>query len=344
MTPATAKPLPAAAQCELLLCQSPGCAWLLRHDGTFHTVYGDASRVFGRPAAELESLNFADLFAPPARLSWIGRCDRVFLGETLGAAARFSDAGPAFSVTLFPVRSPEGEIAFAGGIAHEMPEASIILRTLETLETDRARLSQLLHDRIGQNLSSAGLQLDLLRMDLASSGAAVPQRLVEIQAILDTVMEVVRNVNRELHPAVAERIGLRGALDRLAGQLRADFKGNVRVLADATAQPSPEAAAALYRIAEEAAGHAARRSGCSAIEILLKSLRNGPALEIRDNGTGFDVTEGAFRRARLEFLLMQHFADRAGLELEIESGPGKGTVVRALVGQAVRPAKSPIGN
>ena len=334
MTPVTARPLPAAALCEMLLRHSPGCAWLLKRDGAFQAVYGDAPRVFGRAAAKLESLNFADLFAPPVRSSWIGRLERVFKGETLGAAGRFGE-GATFSIAMFPIQPPDGEIAFAGGVAHEMPEGDLVLRALETLESERARLSQLLHDRVGQSLSAAGLQLDLLRMDLAESAVPIPQRIGEIQAMLETVMGLVRDVNRELNPAVAERVGLRAALDRLAGRLRADFKGNVRVFADATAQPAPEAAAALYRIAQEAAGHAARRAGCSAIEILLKSLRSGPALEIRDNGPGLDAADRAFQGAGLELLVMQHFADRAGIQLEIDSAPDKGTVVRALCRSAV---------
>jgi signal transduction histidine kinase len=329
MIPAPAKPLPAAALCELLLRQSPGCAWLLKRDGAFQAVYGDATRIFGRAAAELESLNFTDLFAPPARPSWIGRLEHVFTGETLGAAGRFG-GGAAFSITMFPIQPPDGEIAFAAGMAHEMPEGDLVLHTLEALESDRARLPQLLHDRVGQSLSAAGLQLDLLRMDLAASALPVPQRIGEIQAMLDTVMGLVRDVNRELNPAVAERTGLRAALDLLAGRLRTDFGGNVRVFADAAAQPPPETAAALYRIAQEAAGHAVRRAGCSAIEILLKSLRSGPALEIRDNGPGLDAADWTFRGGGLELLLMQHFADRAGIELQIESAPDKGTVVRAL--------------
>jgi len=329
MTFATAKPLPAAALCEILLRQSPGCAWLLKRDGAFQAVYGDAPRVFGRAAAELETLNFTDLIEPPARPSWTGRLERLFSGETFGAAGRFGGRG-AFSITMFPIRPPDGEIAFAGGMARETPEGELVLRALEALENDRARLPQLLHDRVGQSLSAAGLQLDLLRMDLAASAFPIPQRIGEIQAMLDTVMGLVRDVYRELNPAVAERAGLRAALDRLAGRLRTDFKGNVRVFADATAQPAPEAAAALYRIAQEAAGLAARGAGCSAIEILLKSLRSGLALEIRDNGPGFDVADGPFRGAGLEFLVMQHFADRAGIELQIDGAPDKGTVVRAL--------------
>ena len=236
MKPATAKPRSAAALGEMLLRQSPGCAWLLRRDGTFQAVYGDAMRVLGRAAGGLESVPFADLFEPPARDCWMARVERVFTGETVGAGGRFREGAPIFSIAMFPVRGPAGEIAFAGCIAHQLPEGDLVLRTLDALETSRARLSQLLHDHVGQSLSAAGLQLDLLRMDLAESAVPVPQRISEIQGTLETIMELVRDVNRELNPAVAERVGLRAALDGLAGRLRADFKGNVRVFADATAQ------------------------------------------------------------------------------------------------------------
>lgn len=329
MTSAPARPLPAAALCEMLLRQGPGCAWLLDRAGAFHAVYGDSRRVFGRAAAELRSVNFTDVSLPPARSLWIGRLERVFQGETLAASGRFGEGAPAYSIALFPVRSPHGEVAFAGCMAHEMPDAAIVLGTLEALEIDRARLSRLLHDYVGQSLSAAGLQLDLLRMDLAESALPIPQRIGEIQATLEALMGLVRDFNRELNPVVAERLGLRAALDLLAGHLRADFKGSVRVFTDSTAQPAPEASAALYRIAQEAASYAAQRAGCSTIEILLKSLQSGPALEIRDNAPGFDTVK-ALQGGGLEFLVMRYVADRAGIELQIDSAPGAGTVVRAL--------------
>ena len=338
MTIASAKQPPAAALCEELLRQSPGCAWLLNRDATFHAVYGDAPRVFGRAAAELQNLKFTDLLAATARPSWIRRLERVFAGETAGVAVRFAADAPAFSIAMFPVESPVGEIAFAGGMAQETADGGVVLRKIEALEADRERLSQLLHDCAGQNLSAAGLQLDPLRMDLAETALPATQRIGEIQAMLETVMALFRESNRELNPAVAQRLGLRAALDALAGRLRADFKGNVRVFADATAQPAPEAAAALYRIAQEAAGNAARREGCSSIEILLKSLRSGPALEIKDNGPGGDGAASGFHGGGLELLAMQHFADGAGIELQIDSAPGRGTVVRALCRSAEKGA------
>lgn len=328
MTPATAKPLPAPLS-ELLLGQSPGCTWLLARDLRFHAVYGDARRLFGRAAVDLAGVNFIELCEPSGRAAWEERIRRAFAGETDAGVSRFGAGNPAFSITVFPVRSPEGEIVFGGGIAHEIPEYGLVLRTLEALETDRARLARLLHDHVGQSLSAAGLQLDLLRMDLAESAIPIPRGIGEIQAVLEAVMVQLRDVSRELNPAMAERLGLRAALDRLAGHLRADFKGNVRVFADAAAQPAPELAEALYRIAQEGAGQAARRTGCSAIEILLKSLRGGLALEIRDNAPTPAGAEGD-SRAGLEWMVMQHFADRAGIELRIEMRAESGTVLHAL--------------
>lgn len=211
-----------------------------------------------------------------------------------------------------------------------MPEAGRLLQTIDALEAERARLSQLLHDRIAQSLSAAGLQLDLVRMDLADGAAAVPGRVAAIQDLIEKLMTQVRDVYRELYPSSAGRIGLRAALDGLAGNLRTGFPGNVRVFADSSVQPAPAIAEAMYRIAQEAATVAARREGCSVIEILVKSSRNGPALEVWDNASAGVENGCSLRNGWLELLLMQHFAEKAGIQLEIEDVPGKGSVVRVV--------------
>jgi signal transduction histidine kinase len=322
--------------CELLLQQSPGCTWLLNRSGEFQTVYGNAARVFGRGAAELTGLHFPDLFPAPVRPCWMQRIGRVFAGETLSSGARFGAAAATYSITLFPVRGPEGGIVFAAGMAQELADRDLLLSLWRARENDRARVAQLLHDHVGQLLSAAGLQLDLLRMDLAEGAFPISQRTAEIQGMLETVMKLVRELSQELNPAVAERIGLRAALDRLAGRLRSEFQGTVRVLADPAAQPSAAAAAALYRIAQEAGLNAVRHSGCSAVEILLKSFRSGAGLEIRDNGSGFDPAGGALPQRGLGLLAMEQCAEQAGIDLQIVSSPGKGTVVTAFC----RPAET----
>jgi len=240
--------------------------------------------------------------------------ERALAGSTVRTSAG------SFCITLFPVCSTHGEAGFAGGIAQENLDCEM---ALAALETDRARFFEILHDRVGPHLSAAGIQLDLLRMDLAERAAPMDERILEIQATLDNVIALIRGLRREADVVSAERVGLRGALDALAGRLRADFRGSLRVMAHPGVPPDPGAAQAFYHIADEAARHAVAREGCSSIEILLKSVRYGTELEIRDNGTIAEGTEG--------FMLMEYYARRAGIELEIETGAASETVVRGLL-------------
>ena len=328
LLPVMVRALPASALDAMLLAHSRGCVWLLGQDGSFQAIRGNAKSVFGRDAAELEGSSFGNLVPATLRPFWGERAERIFSGETLGASARFLEPGPAFFVMLFPVPSAHGEIEFAAGAAQSLPESDALMGTLEPAE--RTRLSQFMHDGFGQGLTAAGLQLDLLRLDLPEDAVSLRERIGQIQAMLETAMGLLREFQRELCPPAAERVGLRGALDGLAGELRTGFKGNVRLFADATAQPAPEAAAAMFRIAQQAAQRAARRASCSAIEILLKTLRGAYAIEVRDNAPEPPAWSGVFEAEGFEFLVMQRMAERAGLELQVESAPGKITAVRTL--------------
>jgi signal transduction histidine kinase len=78
--------------------------------------------------------------------------------------------------------------------------------------------------------------------------------------------------------------------------------------------------------------NARQHSGCSLIEVILKSTKSGPALEVRDNGKGFDSSDfGGFSRG-LGLLVMEHYAAQAQLQLSVSSELGTGTVVRAVYG------------
>jgi signal transduction histidine kinase len=85
----------------------------------------------------------------------------------------------------------------------------------------------------------------------------------------------------------------------------------------------------MYQIAQEAVENAVQHANCSAIEIAVKSTRPAIALEIRDNGKGFD-TGDLLRGCRgLGLLSMEHYAAQAGLDFSITSNREMGTTVRA---------------
>jgi signal transduction histidine kinase len=266
--------------------------------------------------------------------AWRGRFTRALSGETL--LLRERRAKDTWYVMIFPLRI-EGKILFAGGSAREItPWATAeqelrhtVLGALKAQEFERAMVSRFLHDSMGQNLTALGLQLDLIRMDMESASPDTCQRIGGIQKLLEEMMESVREYSYELNPSMVERAGLRPALDRLAGRIRTRFPGTLRLNVDPSLRLDPKLASALYQILQEGVENAVQHSGCSAIEIAVKSTRTGTVVEVRDNGRGFDPADLVSGRRGLGLLSMEHYAAQAGLELVITSTRETGTTVRA---------------
>jgi signal transduction histidine kinase len=152
---------------------------------------------------------------------------------------------------------------------------------------------------------------------------------VEIQHVLEEMMQQVRDYSYELNPSTVERAGLRSALDRFIARIRTRFTGTLRVNVDPSLKLGPKIASAMYQISQEAVENAVQHSGCSIIEIAVKSTRAGSSMEVRDNGRGFDPADTLRACRGLGLLSMEHYAAQAGLSLSIKSDRKNGTVVRA---------------
>jgi signal transduction histidine kinase len=89
----------------------------------------------------------------------------------------------------------------------------------------------------------------------------------------------------------------------------------------------PEVELALYRMAQEALSNVTRHAQASQASVELRFERQGVALEVSDNGQGFEVP-----RSPAEFAPSGHFgllglherAELIGARLEVRSAPGKG--------------------
>ena len=320
---------------EAFLEQSPECHWIAGADGVFHRVYGDTSSIFGEPAADLAGRTLAEVLDPAAAALWRSRLDRILAGETLRLRERRGSA--VWYITMFPFRAAGGA-TFAGGLARELtPLATAeqelrfaVLSAIKAQEFERNMVSKFLHDMVGQNLTAFGLQLDLLRMDLETAAPAACSQIGELQKLLGTVMEQVRDYSYELNPSAVERAGLRSAVDRLAARLRTRFTGVLRINVDPSLKFDPRIATAMFQILQEAVENAVQHAGCSTIEIAVKSTKTGPSLEVWDNGKGFDPGDLSAGCRGLGLLSMEHHAAQAGLSLSIDSNPGNGCAVRAV--------------
>jgi signal transduction histidine kinase len=329
----------AGSLAEIFLQQSPACQWIVSAEGAFTRFYGDPLPLFDRSAALLVGCLPGDVLGADEAAAWRERFARALSGETLLLHERRPTG--TWYVTLFPLRV-EGVIRFAGGSAREVTPWTAaqqelryaVLGALKAQEFERTMVSRFLHDSVGQNLTALGLQLDLMRMDLESISPETCRHIGDIQKLLEEMMERVREYSYELNPSTVERAGLRPALDRLAGRIKDRFPGTVRINVDPSLKLDPKLATALFQILQEAVENAVQHSGCSAIEIAVKSTRTGTVLEVRDNGRGFDPADLVSGRRGLGLLGMEHHAAQAGLELAITSTRDTGTTVRAATPEA----------
>src|SRR5215469_8737129 len=315
----------------LLLHQAASCSWLVSSEGIFERIYGDCSGIFGKPAAELAGRRVTEALPHDRARAWISRFSRALAGETLSLRERGGNT--VWNIAIFPVRDGDS-VCYAGAIAREISDWNktenelrhTVWSALKSQEFERKMASKFLHDTVGQNLTALGMQLDLVRMDLESAAPDAFGRIGEIQKVLETIMEDVRDYSYELNPSTVERAGLRSALDRLLTRIRGRFNGAMRLNVDPFLKLDPDVAPALYHIAQEAIENAVMHACCSVVEVAVRATRNGPLLEIRDNGHGFDPAEIASGRRGLGLLSMEHYAAQAGLNLAIVSDRSTGTV------------------
>jgi signal transduction histidine kinase len=90
----------------------------------------------------------------------------------------------------------------------------------------------------------------------------------------------------------------------------------------------------VYRVADEALLNVERHSAARRVEVSLMRDGGTVRLMVRDDGQGF-AADGVPPEASGRFGLagMGERAELVGGELEIESEPGRGTIVRLTVGE-----------
>ncbi|MGI8626721.1 MAG: GAF domain-containing sensor histidine kinase, partial [Geodermatophilaceae bacterium] len=233
----------------------------------------------------------------------------------------------------------------AGSASPAAPRGSIT-----AVERQNRRMAAELHDGVSQRLAS-------LSFHLAAASAALAELSPDPETSSDPVQfagaqllvageltqlaaDDVRAAIKGLRPPVLDDLGLAKGLASLCGALGVDDV-SVEVDVEAVEPPfvAPEAALALYRVAQEALGNATRHAHAASIRVRLQRRGANVVLDVRDDGVGYqlapegtagprqDDTEGGLGlRSMIERM------QAIGGHIELWSAPGRGTHVRAIIG------------
>jgi signal transduction histidine kinase len=207
-----------------------------------------------------------------------------------------------------------------------------INKTLMAQEEERKRIARELHDDIAQSILLLSRQLDIL----ISGGNKIPKasisELEHIQNIANEAYKSLQRYARDLRPSILDQMGLVAALNWLAEELGKELGIKTAVKADKLPPLPSQTELAMFRIAQEALNNVRKHAQASEVNIAVKSDSHNIKMTITDNGKGFStsgLTGDLAREGKLGVLGMEERARLIGGELQIKSGPGKGTTVIA---------------
>jgi signal transduction histidine kinase len=192
---------------------------------------------------------------------------------------------------------------------------------------ERQRLARELHDSVSQALYGISLGARTARTLAERDPGRVIAPLDYVLSLAEAGQAEMRALIFELRPESLAEEGLVAALEKQAGSLRA--RHNLAVEFDLAAEPELPLAAkeALYRIAQEALHNTVKHARADRVRLRLGHDGAVCALEVSDNGRGFDAT-GSFP-GHLGLRSMRERVERLGGTFSIASGPGEGTRIRA---------------
>lgn len=253
---------------------------------------------------------------------------------TTGAFAPLAVKGRKLGVLVIYDRSggrpfSEGDVEILqmlsglAAIALENERLYEALKDLTVLE-ERDRISKELHDGVIQAIYSVGLSLQGSLSLMKRDPSVAEARIDEAIARLDDVVRDVRSYIFELRPKLVEEKGLSEAVREMLKDFEVNTLAHTQLALDGEACESmdQEQQTHVIQIIREVLSNIARHAGASEVRIACRTLDGQIALEIEDDGVGFD--RGSVKAGH-GLRNIEERAARLGGAIEIRARKPKGT-------------------
>lgn len=223
-------------------------------------------------------------------------------------------------------RSAELTAAYAELQSKEARLRKIAEQAIKLQERERRAIARELHDAVGQALTAVRINLQLI--EGARDGGAQARTVVsKTVALVDEALEEVRRAVALLGPAILDEITLTEAVTRQC----VDFGERTDIAVQAAIQPqddalSPAVESTCYRAVQEGLTNVARHARAAQVTVTLERRDGSLVLEIEDDGQGMDGATAASAGHGLAGI--RERATMLGGQVEVDSRPGRGTVLR----------------
>ena len=203
-------------------------------------------------------------------------------------------------------------------------------------EQERKRLSQEVHDDLGQSLLFLKLKMGSLKREIPEKLGNLQNSCRELLDHLDGIVDRVRRLSHSLSPSVLDDLGLTAALKHLVDEFCRFFRVECCSISVDNVDDlfAPHVQTHIYRIFQEALTNVGKHAGATCVTVEVKLVGDQATFHIVDNGRGFDSRRSGRPDREGRGLGLPTIEERVrfiGGSIAVKSTPGQGTELSITV-------------
>jgi PAS domain S-box-containing protein len=199
-------------------------------------------------------------------------------------------------------------------------------RMQRDIEEERKRISQALHDEMGQNLTALRLDADWMRRHCQHMPPML-EAIDRIKECIDDSAAAMRRIIADMRPRVLDDLGIDVAIRSLVKDVSTRTGLNVRFSLEGRVLDIDDAMkTALYRMLQECLTNVTRHADAKEVQVLLLANDGDIQLVVADDGRGF-TPHAQFKPGSFGLFGLGERAGQLGGSVAVESAPAQGTRV-----------------
>jgi len=207
----------------------------------------------------------------------------------------------------------------------------LLAKAIHVQEEERERISVDLHDGVAQWLAGASYHAQTVSALLSGNGSdEARNELATMESTIDKSLKELRRVLTGLRPPALDELGLRHALRQSLEDLKTDGINYHFSEVGTPVRLSSSMEIAVYRVVQETLTNVRKHANATKVNLRLQFQLDKLLVEIRDNGSGFDLSQtldSAISVGHMGLLGMKQRVEMLGGDIKIKTGEGDGTAI-----------------
>ena len=200
-------------------------------------------------------------------------------------------------------------------------EEELAQSQIEISEQTLKNVGQELHDNVGQLLSFANMQLNLVS-SIAEEN--IQNKVDDVKDVIGKSIQEVRSLSKSLNTDVIENFGLVASIQNEIDRINKleKLKAKLNIQGSETAFKSPKDEIILFRIVQEFLSNTIKYAEAENLTIDLNFKPEVITIDVEEDGKGFDMQKVEKGSGLIN---MNSRAELINADFELTSSPGMGT-------------------